>query len=107
MEFVKNNVKLIDLAEPGRKIEYAGRVCYKSQDKISDDSYERFIKGIVNSGHTSVLEHERKMFAIPVDVFSEKGYEAMFEFEHYFNLTVNMNGDPSYFFVSGNISAWY
>lgn len=107
MEFVKNNVKLIDLAEPGRKIEYAGRVCYKSQDKISDDSYERFIKGIVNSGHTSVLEHERKMFAIPVDVFSEKGYEAMFEFEHYFNLTVNMNENPLYFFVSGNIRAWY
>ena len=107
MEFVKNNVKLIDLAEPGRKIEYAGRVCYKSQDKISDDSYERFIKGIVNSGHTSVLEHERKMFAIPVDVFSEKGYEAMFEFEPYFNLTVNMNENPSYFFVSGNIRAWY
>jgi len=51
MEFVKNNVKLIDLAEPGKKIEYAGRVCYKSQDKISDDSYERFIKGIVNRGH--------------------------------------------------------
>ena len=107
MEFVKNNVKLIDLAEPGRKIEYAGRVCYKSQDKISDDSYERFIKGIVNRGHTSVLEAERKMFAIPVNVFSEKEYEAMFEFEHYFNLTVNMNGKPSYFFVSGNIRAWY
>lgn len=107
MEFVKNNVKLIDLVEPGRKIEYAGRICYKSQDKISDDSYERFIKGIINRGHTSVLEAERKMFAIPVNVFSEKGYEAMFEFEHYFNLTVNMNEDPLYFFVSGNIRAWY
>ena len=84
MEFVKNNVKLIDLVEPGRKIEYAGRVCYKSQDKISNDSYERFIKGIANRGHTSVLEHERKMFAIPADVFCENSYEEMFEFEHYF-----------------------
>lgn len=108
MEYVKNNVKLIDLAEPGRKIEYAGRVCYKSQDKISDDSYERFIKGIVNRGHTSVLEHERKMFAIPVGVFCENyAYEEMFEFEHYFNITVNTSGTPSHFFVSGNIRAWY
>lgn len=108
MEFVKNNVKLVDLAEPGRKIEYAGRVCYKSQDKISDDSYERFIKGIVNRGHTSVLEHERKMFAIPVGVFCENyAYEEMFEFEHYFNITVNTSGTPSHFFVSGNIRAWY
>jgi thymidylate synthase (FAD) len=107
MDFAKNNVKLIDLAEPGRKIEYAGRVCYKSQDKISDGSYERFIKNIANSRHLSVFEHERKMFAIPVDVFSEKNYEIMFEFEHYFNITVNVNGNPSYIFVSGNIRAWY
>lgn len=107
MDFIKNNVKLIDLASPGRKIEYAGRVCYKSQDKISDDSYERFIKNIANSRHLSVLEHERKMFAIPVDVFSKKSYEGMFEFEHYFNITINMNGMPTYFFISGNIRAWY
>ena len=107
MEFVKNNVKLVDLAEPGRKIEYAGRVCYKSQDKISEDSYERFIKGIVNRGHTSVLEHERKMFAIPANVFCENSYEEMFEFEHYFNITVNTSGMPTHFFVSGNIRAWY
>ena len=108
MEFVKNNVKLIDLAEPGRKIEYAGRVCYKSQDMISDGSYERFIKGIVNRGHTSVLEHERKMFAIPAGVFCENyAYEEMFEFEHYFNITVNKSGTPSHFFVSGDIRAWY
>ena len=107
MNLVKDSVKLIDLAEPGRKIEYAGRVCYKSQDKISEGSYERFIKGIANRGHLSVLEHERKMFAIPVNPFNEKGYEKMFGFEHYFNITVNMNENPSYFFVSGNIRAWY
>lgn len=108
MNIIKNSVNLIDLAEPGRKIEYAGRVCYKSQDKILDGSYERFIKNIVKSRHLSVLEHERKMFAIPASIFSEKNYEGIFEFEHYFNLTVNTNEiPPSYFFVSGNIRAWY
>lgn len=100
MKLEKNNVNLINLAEPGRKIEYAGRVCYKSQDKISKDSYERFIKGIVSRGHCSVLEHERKMFAIPVE-----------NFKHFSNLAeqkyLNVTNNEDYFFVSGNIRAWY
>lgn len=37
--------------------ERAGRECYNSVDKITDDSYERFLRGIITRGHTSVLEH--------------------------------------------------
>ena len=107
MEYIKNNVKLIDLAEPGRKIEYAGRVCYKSQDKISDESYERFIKGIVNRGHTSVLEHERKMFAVTEEYWL-KFWQHLFarsDKSRYFNITSSEDGN--YVYVSGNIRAWY
>lgn len=107
MTLVDNSVKLIDLAEPGRKIEYAGRVCYKSQDKISDDSYERFIKGIVNRGHTSVLEHERKMFAVAEEYWL-KFWQHLFarsDKSRYFNITSSEDGN--YVYVSGNIRAWY
>lgn len=107
MEFVKNNVKLVDLAEPGRKIEYAGRVCYKSQDKISDESYERFIKGIINRGHTSVLEHERKMFAVTEEYWL-KFWQHLFarsDKSRYFNITSSKEG--KYVYISGNIRAWY
>jgi thymidylate synthase (FAD) len=38
-------------------IERAGRVCYKSEDKITDDSAERFCKMIYQKGHESVVEH--------------------------------------------------
>lgn len=38
-------------------IETAGRTCYKSEDKITDDSADKFIKGIIKSGHESVIEH--------------------------------------------------
>lgn len=37
--------------------ERAGRTCYNSIDKITDDSYERFLRSIIKRGHTSVLEH--------------------------------------------------
>ena len=47
-----------------RRIERAGRTCYKSEDKATDDSAVRFIKRILtpdSSGtrHESVIEHEK------------------------------------------------
>ena len=42
-----------------KKIERCGRIAYRSEDKITDDSYIRFIKGIVSRKHHSVLEHAR------------------------------------------------
>lgn len=40
-----------------RRLEIAGRTCYKSEDKITVDSNKAFVKKIRNSGHHSVLEH--------------------------------------------------
>lgn len=40
-----------------KRIESAGRTCYKSEDKITDDSSITFVKKILNSGHHSVIEH--------------------------------------------------
>ena len=38
-------------------IETCGRVCYKSEDKITDDSYNKFVKSVVDRGHEAVIEH--------------------------------------------------
>ena len=38
-------------------IEKAGRVCYKSEDKITEASAETFISSILKRGHESVIEH--------------------------------------------------
>ena len=38
-------------------IEKAGRVCYKSEDKITNQSYKKFVKHAVNLGHHSIIEH--------------------------------------------------
>ena len=40
-----------------KRIEVAGRTCYKSENKITDDSADEFINKIYSSGHNSVLEH--------------------------------------------------
>lgn len=41
-----------------RRIEQCGRVCYKSEDKITDDSAEKFVANIIKRGHEAVLEHQ-------------------------------------------------
>ncbi len=38
------------------QIERCGRVCYKSEDKITAESAPPFIKGIIKRGHESVIE---------------------------------------------------
>lgn len=38
-------------------LEKIGRVCYKSEDKISEGSSEKFIRRIIKAGHEAVLEH--------------------------------------------------
>lgn len=40
-----------------KMIEIAGRTCYKSEDKITEDSAKKFVERIIKSGHNSVLEH--------------------------------------------------
>ena len=38
-------------------VEQAGRTCYKSEDKITVNSAEKFIAGIIKRGHEAVIEH--------------------------------------------------
>lgn len=51
------------------KVEKAGRVCYKSEDRIAEGSAETFIRNILKSGHESVIEHD----SITVRVICDRG----------------------------------
>lgn len=44
-------------AEILKHIERCGRVCYKSEDKITEDSAQQFVANIIKRGHEAVLEH--------------------------------------------------
>lgn len=52
-------------------IEWAGRHCYKSHDKVTPDSASKFVGNITKSGHGSVLEHGTIYLAIPFDDMPE------------------------------------
>lgn len=60
MELVKPKVELINAPDYYaliNTIELAGRTCYKSENRITHGSAEKFVKGIIQRGHEAVLEH--------------------------------------------------
>ena len=70
MKIIEPSVELVDdfdAAAIMRKLERAGRVCYKSEGNIKADSAEKFIRGIIKRGHESVIEHASVSFKIICD----------------------------------------
>ena len=61
MRLIKPKAELL-LQQPGlegvyKQIELAGRTCYKSTDKITEDSAKPFVDRMINSNHLAMLEH--------------------------------------------------
>ena len=70
MKIIEPSVELVDdfdAAAVMKKIERAGRVCYKSEGNIKDGSAEKFIRAIIKRGHESVIEHATVSFKIICD----------------------------------------
>lgn len=61
MKLIKPSFEIIEQQplEMGmlKHIELCGRVCYKSEDKIKENTANIFVNGLIKSDHTSVLEH--------------------------------------------------
>lgn len=61
MKLIKQTFEILE-QQPGiegmyKQIELAGRTCYKSEDKITEDSAKEFVDRMINSGHWAMLEH--------------------------------------------------
>lgn len=47
---------------PEQFIEKVGRTCYKSEDKITDDSAAKFVGNLIKRGHEAMIEHWSMIF---------------------------------------------
>lgn len=81
-----------------KHIERCGRICYKSEDRIMNDSHIRFVDMIVKRGHLAVLEHGTVYLAIPktdgadfIEWFSSNPYSR-----------VNSTDDPAVAYITTN-----
>ena len=61
MKFIKPKFEILEQAPEMdgmlKHIERCGRVCYRSEDKITEDSAEKFVERMKSLGHGSVIEH--------------------------------------------------
>lgn len=68
MKIIEPSVELLWITPtPELVIERAGRTCYKSEDRITPDSANKFIKMIMSKNHESVIEHASACFKIITD----------------------------------------
>lgn len=57
MKLIESSVQIIEEKDPYKMIELAGRTCYKSEDKITEDSDKEFVDRMIKLGHGAMLEH--------------------------------------------------
>lgn len=72
MKVIKSDYEIItpmNGEEILKTIEKVGRTCYKSEDKITEDSCYKFVKGIIKRGHEAVIEH----YNITVKLICDRG----------------------------------
>lgn len=63
-----------------KQIEWAGRHCYKSHDKITEDSAKEFVDRMIKSGHGAMLEHGTVYLNIHWENETHEVFDNMFKF---------------------------
>lgn len=107
MKIIQDNVEKLSGSTIQKHLELCGRVCYNSVNAIKDGSDSSFLSGIINRGHTSVLEHASICLA-----FYTKDFESL----HGYDILVDGISLPVKFmwwttindkvFISANVRAW-
>lgn len=93
-----------------KQIEGAGRVCYKSEDKIAEGTAKAFVDRMIASGHGAMLEHGTVYLKCKTEVINryihpEDGEEEYFnKLEKYEYNSYSVTGDDGiYLYVTTNL----
>lgn len=89
MKLIKQSFEIIQQKDLFKHIELCGRVSYKSENKITENSSKNFVEMIIKNNHTSVLEHGTVHLECPK---KEENYNLRFAYirnPYSFDYTVN------------------
>lgn len=108
MKIVKpSHVHLTHDCTPYEFIEKIGRTCYKSTDKITPGSAEKFVNNLISRGHWAMIEHENAYFVLK----SVNTYINLLDELHMVGVGTQFlkisEGKDERFAVSGNLRAFY
>lgn len=79
MRLINSGLEILE-QQPGldgvyKIIEQAGRICYKSEDKITEGSAKAFVDRMIKSGHGAMLEHGTVYLKLPTGLQLSDKYE--------------------------------
>ena len=106
MKIINSQAYVLVENDPIKKIEKCGRVCYKSENKITEDSAEKFVANIIKRGHEAVLEHASFIFQVSYNVYEDLREKVMFVENRYPVKMYLRFTDSDGYVVSGNVRAW-
>lgn len=95
-----------------KHIERVGRTCYKSEDRITDESSHKFVETLVNRGHLAMVEHAVFVFEVDPTMFDlyVMNSECVTSLNtRYFNVTITPKPYSSDLrhLISGNARSFY
>jgi len=70
MKIIKPSFEIMDNVDGIKllkNIERYGRICYKTEGKITEESYKEFVKKRIDEGHEAIIEHEKITVIITCD----------------------------------------
>lgn len=85
-----------------KQIERVGRVCYKSEDKITEDSAKPFVDRMIKSGHGAMLEHGTVYLEFHVKDPSEVGEEEYHSQQSELNKLISRYANNKYSIIKVN-----
>lgn len=90
-----------------KQIEKTGRVCYKSEDKITEDSAKSFVDRMVKSGHGAMLEHGTVYLRVPYsDAYSNLPTDSNWVENNYCTNPYSVvKGDGENYYITSNYRA--
>lgn len=107
MKLIKQSFEILeqkDFSLIGIKkfIERCGRVCYKSEDRITDDSYEKFVNMLVKRDHARPLEFGTVHLKISSGMLFDKFLQDLVDCKLYNPAWIKYKELPEYTYITTN-----
>jgi thymidylate synthase (FAD) len=107
MKLIKQSFEILeqkDFSLIGIKkfIERCGRVCYKSEDKITDDSYEKFVNMLDKRDHARPLEFGTVHLRIDSEMLFKKFLQDLVDCKLYNPTWIKYKKLPEYTYITTN-----
>lgn len=92
MRLIKPSFEILE-QKPGldgllQHIERCGRTCYKSEDKITEESAPKFVDMLVKRGHTAMVEHGTVYLKYSITLEGSMNMANKYHFNKYSTVTI-------------------